>query len=190
MITIGAILWLALPMVMAGAIHMGIVKRDIFPRLRVPVDGHLTFRGKRLFGDHKTWRGFLVLITGCMVVMTMQFLLALYYPAVRSIGLFDYTSVNPLYAGAVLGLGYALGELPNSFLKRQLEIAPGVTASGITGLCFLILDQADSVLGCLLLLPLIWVPSLKVASEILGVCTALHLAFNASFFLIGIRKRL
>jgi hypothetical protein len=36
--------------------------------------------------------------------------------------------------GASLGLVYILAELPNSFIKRRLDIAPGKNATGIKGI--------------------------------------------------------
>ena len=37
-----------------------VVVRNRFPSLAAPIDGGLSWRGRRLLGDHKTWRGLLV----------------------------------------------------------------------------------------------------------------------------------
>ena len=50
---------------------------------------------------------------------------------------------------AVLGLGYVLGELPNSFAKRRVKIQPGKTIGGVLGALFFVLDQADSVIAAI-----------------------------------------
>jgi hypothetical protein len=42
-----------------------------------------------------------------------------------------------------MGLACGLSELPNSFIKRQLDIAPGATASGWINAIFYIFDQVD-----------------------------------------------
>ena len=44
-------------------------------------------------------------------------------------------STSPGYAalGAWAGLGFMLGELPNSFVKRQLDVAPGMAPRGRAG---------------------------------------------------------
>lgn len=55
------------------------------------------------------------------------------------------------WLNTVLGLGYVLGELPNSFAKRRLGIAPGLQGRGPLGLLFFIFDQLDSVLAGLVL---------------------------------------
>ena len=40
-----------------------------------------------------------------------------------------------------------VSELPNSFIKRQIDIAPGATTSGILNLFFYIFDQIDYLVG-------------------------------------------
>jgi hypothetical protein len=47
-----------------------------------------------------------------------------------------------------------VSELPNSFLKRQLDIAPGNMASGGTALIFYAFDQVDFLIGAWLVLAL------------------------------------
>jgi len=57
------LLWLAVPVVVSGLVHLAVMKLDLFPGLRVlPIDGGATFRGRRVFGDNKTWRGAVVTI--------------------------------------------------------------------------------------------------------------------------------
>ncbi|MCC7441124.1 MAG: hypothetical protein IT285_05810, partial [Bdellovibrionales bacterium] len=48
-------LWLSLPLVIGGGLHMMVVRGDLFPALRRPL--HVP-----TFGAHKTWRGFAVMI--------------------------------------------------------------------------------------------------------------------------------
>ncbi|MFI5342228.1 MAG: CDP-archaeol synthase, partial [Candidatus Methylomirabilales bacterium] len=55
----------------------------------------------------------------------------------------DYGEANPCTLGTALGLGAMLGELPNSFVKRRLGIAPGGCAHGIPGPVFYLWDQVD-----------------------------------------------
>lgn len=48
-----------------------------------------------------------------------------------------------------------LSELPNSFIKRQFEIAPGTTARGWKSIIFYVYDQIDFVLGSWLVLAIV-----------------------------------
>ena len=51
-------LWLALPVIAGGGIHIAAIKIGALRQLsRIPVDGGLTLRGRRVFGDNKTVRG-------------------------------------------------------------------------------------------------------------------------------------
>jgi CDP-2,3-bis-(O-geranylgeranyl)-sn-glycerol synthase len=58
--------------------------------------------------------------------------------------------------GLASGLAFMLAELPNSFLKRQLDVAPGQapTRRAVAALCF-VLDRIDSTIGVLLVLSLL-----------------------------------
>ena len=82
------------------------------------------------------------------------------------------------------------GELPNSFLKRQLGIAPGSAAPGtIAGPVFFALDRVDSLLGMLVALAAVApVPPLTLAI-ILVVGPLLHGAFSVLTFRLGGKAR-
>jgi hypothetical protein len=49
--------------------------------------------------------------------------------------------------GFMLGAAAMLSELLNSFLKRQLDIAPGMPGRGPATLFFYVFDQVDFLLG-------------------------------------------
>ena len=190
-------LWLALPAALTGILHMVVVKRGLWPRLAVPLDGGQTFRGAPLFGPNKTWRGALFIVAAGAALGLVQGLVAGPWAAARGLlpvaleadgraGLaLGYAGLN-----AVLGVGYVLGELPNSFLKRRIAIAPGRTASGAVGLAFFLLDQADSVIGALGLAALVFgIPGRVLAAGILAL-TLLHLAINGTLFALRLRRHL
>lgn len=183
------VLWLAVPIFLAGAVHMVVVKQDRLSALRVPLDGGRSWRGQRLFGDNKTWRGFAIMIPGCILLFALQQLLHHQFPGLAWLACFDYRAANPLWVGTWMAMGYLLGELPNSFIKRQAGIEPGITVPGLRGTLFSLLDQTDSVLGFLIFMPLYWLPSMGQALAILLVGMALHVGFNVFFLALGVRKR-
>ena len=102
------------------------------------------WRGRRILGDNKTWRGATAhdrrLVLATVVLWS--------WPAWRAMtpGRGRATS-SPLLVGAPIGLGDGGGELPNSFLKRRLDIAPGPAPALAGGLALALLDQRDLVLG-------------------------------------------
>lgn len=100
---------------------------------KTPIDGGCKFRGKRLFGQNKTWRG---IITGTALAgVTAVFL----YPA---LGGDANRSLEFFIMGAAIGFGALLGDAVESFFKRQLNIASGNS--------LLIFDQIDYVIGAML----------------------------------------
>lgn len=148
-------LWFAAPVIAAGLVHIVIMKQGFFPALaRVPLDGGRTFRGRRIFGTNKTLRGAVVTPLATIPFALLQSYLSLHHEWARQLAFVDPQLISPVAWGALLGTGYVLGELPNSFLKRQLEIAPGEGAPGWRGPLFWMLDQLDSLIGILLLLSL------------------------------------
>src|SRR4030095_13258150 len=54
---VGQTYWFSAAVAIVGILHMVVVKKDLFPRLRIPLDGGRTLGGKPIFGDNKTWRG-------------------------------------------------------------------------------------------------------------------------------------
>lgn len=91
---------------------------------------------------------------------------------------------------AVFGLGYVLGELPNSFLKRRLEITAGRTGAGLVGGFFFLLDQADSVIAAFVLGALVYPMSWRLVGVGVGCLTGLHLLLNAALYVAKVRKNL
>ena len=65
---------------------------------------------------------------------------------------YENTVLFNLVLGALLGLAYVLFELPNSFIKRRLEIREGKTAENGWKWTFIWIDQIDSLIGCIIFL--------------------------------------
>jgi hypothetical protein len=87
----------------------------------------------------------------------------------------------------VLGLAYCLPELPNSFLKRRMGIKEGLTSERHK-FFFIILDQADSALGCLIAYKIMLSISWQVfwATVLFGI--VIHPLFNLMLYQLKIRK--
>jgi hypothetical protein len=81
-------------------------------------------------------------------------------------------------------------ELPNSFLKRQLDIPPGGQRRDAVGIAISLADQADFAVTSLVLLRPIWRWSARDAAEVLAVVTAVHVPLNVVGYAIGARKSL
>jgi hypothetical protein len=131
----GQIVFLGLPLFVVAIAQGLCIKYDLLPWLKKPLDLGLTFRRKRVFGDHKTWRGFVINILCCTLgTLTQTWLLRDFFP-LPWLPLLNYGEWGWLL-GLLLGMGMTAGELPNSFIKRQLGISPGKQGTGFQGILF------------------------------------------------------
>jgi len=177
------------PVTLGGIFHMYIVSQGYFGKLAVPMDGHKTWRGNRIFGDHKTWRGFLVILMATLLFTLVQAWLEATMPSLSSWNLVNLKVQGPVYVGILWGLGYAIPELPNSFMKRQIKVPEGQALTGWKGTLQIFIDQADSAIGCGLVAW--WFLDMPANQAIILalLCTTMHLVINFSLGLVGLRKR-
>jgi len=183
-----------LPTIVAGIINMIFCKSSIFRKMQKPIDGNINFiDGKRIFGDNKTWKGLLGYIFFNIIFMV---LVGIIYKAtnIEHLNFFYINHKNTLtyniLVGALLGLFYALFELPNSFMKRRLDIKPGKTIKGPKKYFFIFLDQADSVFGVALVVWMFYPIGIKVYLLYILVGAVTHLLINMLLYLLHLRKNL
>jgi hypothetical protein len=172
--------WLVAPVLLAGLAHVGVLKANLLGRLAMPLDAGGSWRGRPIFGANKTWRGPVVMTLG--TALTTRLLHVLHPPPWQARIGSDWT------CGAVVGLAYVLAELPNSFVKRRLRVPPGGRSRRLGGVQYVV-DQADSVAGCLVAARLVYRPSwLDVAAAfVLGIVA--HIGVDALMHTIGVKRR-
>jgi len=173
-----------LPILGAPLLHGPVLALDLFPSLKRPLDGGRAFRGRRIFGDNKTWRGAIFMIAGIVVAAALLSLWPAYWHALPD----GIQEAGAGVFGLLLGLGTVLGELPNSFLKRRLDIAPGEQRRSAAGLALSLFDQGDFVLGVWVCLLPIWVMSVAQAVLAFVVVAAVHMVINVVGYRIGPRS--
>ena len=98
-----------------------------FPTLKYPLDFNKKFRNQRIFGEHKTIRGFFVGILLSGLLFLLQKYLFEATSQYQKISLVDYSKVSPLL-GLALGFGALGGDAIKSFFKRQIRIKPASLA--------------------------------------------------------------
>ena len=158
-------------------------------RFAIPLDGGRTFRGRRLLGANKTLRGFVIMVpaTGVSFAVLAGVLGGL--PSGPA-GLWPISSADYALLGTWAGFGFMLGELPNSFVKRQFGVAPGHAAKGVyTGPLFLMLDRVDSILGMLLALAIVVPVPWLTCAYVLIAGSLLHASFSMALFQLGGKAR-
>jgi CDP-diglyceride synthetase len=188
------LLFLIAILVCAGSTNMAFVKAQLLRGLSRPMDGGVVLRdGKRLFGDNKTWKGFFGMVVITAVWFAAAGWLAMNFPDIERLSLIAFEDLefpfDVWFFGALWGLAYVLAELPNSFVKRRMDIPPGKNASGIKGFFFLVLDQADSVIGCVLVLSLFGRITWLDAIVLLGLGSAAHYLTNLALYAVRLKKQ-
>jgi CDP-2,3-bis-(O-geranylgeranyl)-sn-glycerol synthase len=175
--------WLFLPVGGAWIAHAPVLRWNLAPSLNRPIDGGRTLRGRRLFGDNKSWRGALVMGGGVFAATLAAHRSAWYRERVPP----PLGEVSPRLLGALLAVGTVAGELPNSLMKRQLDIGPGTQRGTAAGLALTVLDQGDFVLAIWLLLAPVWRMPARQALDAFATVAAVHSGVNVVGYAIGAR---
>jgi len=172
-----------LPVLGAPLAHAPVLRGDLLPELAVPLDFGATVRGRRFFGDNKTWRGALVLGSGTVAASVALHRLSWFRERLPE----EVRSAGPWRYGPLLAVGVVAGELPNSFLKRQLGIAPGRRRWTPAGVALVIFDQGDFVLGVWAALLPLWRMPWRDVARAFAIVVAVHMVINVVGYAIGAR---
>lgn len=110
------------------------------------IDFGRSWRGKRIFGDGKSWRGFFGgAFSGIILGLILIGISHIFDPV-------NHWGYGPLWQGAgvvcALSFGAVLGDLCGAFIKRRLGMERGQKAP--------VLDQYDFVMGALLITALFY----------------------------------
>jgi hypothetical protein len=176
-------LWIFLPVLGAPLLHAPVLRWDLLPALRRPLDGGRTLSGRRILGDNKTWRGALCMTAGVVLATVVLWRWGWWRDQLPA----AVDASSPLLVGLLIGLGTVGGELPNSFLKRRLDIAPGARRRSAGGVALALLDQGDLVLGIWVCLLPVWVMPVWLAAIAFVSVAALHAVLNVVGYAIGAR---
>jgi hypothetical protein len=187
---LGAAVWLAAPVIVGGLLHIAVMQRGAFaPLAAMPIDGGLTVRGRRLFGENKTLRGVVFLILFSSMVAEAQAWLVTHTAWAKTWSVAGTAGLPAWAWGALLATGYLAGELPNSFLKRQLDIAPGAGGRGALGPLFWVIDQVDSLLGALAAIALVWRPPMPLVLAAIAMTLIIHPLVTWLMKALGLKAR-
>ena len=139
--------WLTAPILIAGLVHVAVITLDLAPSLARPIDAGRRWRGRALLGRNKTWRGFVVMPAATAITIAAQHKLATRSRHLAALAPLRCGALPAWIVGATCGAAYVVAELPNSFVKRRLGIAPGSSAPRARAAQYVV-DQLDSVVGC------------------------------------------
>ena len=162
-------LYFALPIYIGNMMPVFVRK---IPLLDFPIN-------KKLFGSHKTVRGYISAIIAAIIMFYIQ--LYLYDTTFfRKISLINYSESNIFLLGFLSGFGAITGDLVKSYFKRKKGIKPGQK--------WVPYDQLDFMFGALILLyPFVKLTFLSISILIL-LTPFLHVLVNHIGYLLKIRE--
>jgi CDP-2,3-bis-(O-geranylgeranyl)-sn-glycerol synthase len=135
-----------------------------------PMDAGRHWRGHRLLGDHKTWRGFFAGWLGGSIWAWVQTGIYNHSNFVQSVYPAHFDPGIFIWLGILVSLGAVVGDAVGSFAKRQLNIPSGES--------WFPWDQLDFIIGGLvfglLAVRLQWIEYVIIPIVWLGV----HLIFG------------
>jgi hypothetical protein len=160
----------AFPLIISNTLHMLVVKYNVLLWFRKPI-------WEKGFGKNKTVRGFVVLPILNGVVLYLQNMV------------FEIELTYPFILGLTLGLTYMLFELPNSYLKRKLNIEEGKHNTKYKFL-FILLDKSDSAFGVNLVYYLFSDIDVELAILLFVASVAIHLSVSMFLYKIKLKSAL
>ena len=181
-----------MPLIFGGILNMLFTKTVVYKQFKSPIDmGLVLSDGKRLFGDNKTWIGFFSMILFCVISQICWGFVCKIDSVCRLNDLysvFDNTILFNCLSGFLIGVVYMICELPNSFIKRRLNIDSGKTDKGIKGVIFFVIDQIDSLLGVFALFCLFTSNGMNVFMCYLLVGALTHIIINLILYKLRVRR--
>lgn len=175
-------LWFFVP---AGVANMMPVFAAYTPGLRkwkTPLDMKRTYRGIRITGDNKTWRGLVVGTVAAIIILWLQQMVTLASPTLTTwTSMIGYQTLPIIIVGTLFGLGALLGDAVESFFKRQRRIPAGHS--------WFPFDQIDYIIGAALLTAPFVQLQIKHYALIIALWLVLHLAFSYVGYRLGLKPR-
>jgi len=160
---IGQSIWFFLP---AGIANICASMSRHLPISNYPVDFYKSWQGKRIFGDHKTWRGIIFgTLSGILIFWLQQYLYR--FDFFQSLSLVDYDQQTWLF-GLLLASGAVWGDVVKS--------------------SWLPFDQIDYTTGALVAISFVYFPGWPIAIFIVVFGLALHIIFNLLGYLLKFQK--
>lgn len=173
-------LWFFLPAGMANVMPIFVSKIPGLRNLNAPMDFGRSYRGRRIFGAHKTWRGLVAGVIAATLTLWLQQYLAGDFSWVKSISdQVDYASLPTLVVGPLFAIGALGGDALESFFKRQLNIAPGHG--------WFPFDQIDYIIGgAIATMPFVAL-GLWQYVWLLGIWLVVHVASTIIGYFVGLK---
>ncbi len=174
-------LWFFAPAGIANAAPVFANKIPYLNKWKTPIDFGKSYRGKRILGNNKTWRGLCFgVFTAILTILLQKYLYINNEWLQDLITLVDYSTISPLL-GLLLGVGALAGDAVESFFKRQANVPSGEA--------WFPFDQIDYILGGILLSSLLVALPPLYNLSILLIWFTLHLISSYIGYLLGLKEK-
>jgi CDP-2,3-bis-(O-geranylgeranyl)-sn-glycerol synthase len=171
------------PLFVGLALHGLCIRYGWWPVLTRPIDGGRRLRGRRLFGENKTYRGVVAVALGTAGGFAIEAWLLGSLPG----RLAAIPTSRLVVFGMVVGAAAMLSELPNSLVKRQLGVSPGSTATGALGVAFYFVDQIDFLIGAWLVVAAVVRPTVSLCAWSVAFVFVVHQIITVADYRLGMR---
>ncbi|MHA1490132.1 MAG: CDP-2,3-bis-(O-geranylgeranyl)-sn-glycerol synthase [Promethearchaeota archaeon] len=180
-----------------------------------PIDGGKMWKdGRRIFGDHKTWRGLIKgpLFIGIPISIGIFLIFLILWPSIMEIQvaaaemgqykiypdliIYEYYFIGgPFPLGFLLlivriilcSYGAAVGDLIGSFLKRRFNIESGAPFWVVDQLDFVIFAIFFTSIPTFVFPTLFWVPDVNILIFLIILTPSVSIIANAIAYIIGIK---
>lgn len=175
-------LWFFLPAAVANMVPILVAPLPGLKHWDAPIDGGRTYRDKRIFGAHKTWRGLVTGVAAATIVLALQQVIVWYWPVAQHLTAHvDYRHLPALLVGPLFGFGAIAGDAIESFFKRQRDIAPGQG--------WFPFDQTDYIIGAAVATAPFIVLTLPQYAWLIVLWLVVHLVASYVGYLLGLKER-
>lgn len=174
-------LWFFLPVGLANLAPIFAARLIVLRNYSAPIDLGRSFRGIRIFGDHKTWRGLLFGTFVGLLVFLVQKNLSINNELFSMISAnIDYATL-PWAMGGLMGFGGLAADAIKSFFKRR--------AGKNDGESWFPIDQLDYIGGGLLVSLFFIRLSVIEYFYIIAIWFSLHLLSSFIGYKLGLKAK-
>lgn len=172
---------LFLPAGIANSIPVIVAKTPFLKRFNYPLDFKKTYKGIRIFGDHKTIRGLIFgIVFGILTTMLIKDYLInnsdLQYHIIMNV-----KEINVIIYGTLAASGALIGDAVKSFFKRRTAIKPGDS--------WFPFDQIDYIIGALIFISFYMQFTIVQYLAIFIIYFGLHLLSSYIGFLLKLKEK-
>jgi len=173
-------LWFFLPAGIANMVPVFGSKLPFLKKWNAPMDFGRTYRGHRLFGANKSWRGLVIGAAAATAVIALQKYLFTRNLFILEHSWIDYRPASIWLLGPLFAVGALVADAVESFFKRQRGIAPGKS--------WFPFDQIDYIIGGIIFSLPIAILSFGTYIWVLAAWFGMHLVFSYIGYLIGVKE--